>query len=77
MMAVTIGGGSAPAVGTARLQFEGHYQVSDAGIAGYDVSPDRRFLTIASSAAEQPVNQITVVLNWSEELKRTLAAGAR
>ena len=77
MMAVTIGGGSAPAVGTARLQFEGHYQVSDAGIAGYDVSPDRRFLMIASSAAEQPVNQITVVLNWSEELKRTLAAGAR
>jgi hypothetical protein len=49
--------------------FEGHYRVSDAGVAGYDVSSERRFLMIESKAS-QVATRINVVLNWTEELKR-------
>jgi serine/threonine-protein kinase len=77
MMAVAIAIGSTPTPGAAHLVFEGHYQVTDAGVAGYDVSSDRRFLMIESTTPQQPVTHITVVLNWFEELKRTVAGDTK
>jgi len=41
-------------------------------LPNFDVSPDgRRFLVIKESEGEG-ITQINVVLNWSEELKRTV-----
>ena len=77
MMAVTIAGGSTLAAGSARLVFEGRYQVADAGAAGYDVSADGRFLMIQSKVPEQPATHINVVLNWFDELKGLVPSGAK
>jgi hypothetical protein len=38
----------------------------------YDVFPDGSLLMLKPADQEQKVTQINVVLNWSEELKRTL-----
>ena len=73
MMAATITIGPTLEVGAPRLLFEGHFEVSDTGAGGYDVSSDRRFLMIESITPQRPVTHITVVLNWFEELKRTVA----
>ena len=60
-----------------RLLFEGHYEASDTGAGGYDVTSDRRFLMIESISPQRPVTHITVVLNWFEELKRTIASDTK
>ena len=57
--------------GKPRLLFNGQFQFepSDFASPNYDVSPDgQRFLMI--KAAEEGANQINVVQNWFEELKR-------
>jgi len=54
-----------------RLLFEGSY-VSHAnpfGFQYYDISPDGRFLMMKEETAHEQ-DQIHVVLNWFEELKR-------
>jgi hypothetical protein len=41
--------------------------------AGYDVSPDgQRFLRVQPLDPDPPSNQINLVLNWFEELRRVL-----
>jgi serine/threonine protein kinase len=40
------------------------------GFGSYDVSPDGRFLTVVRTQPSPSPNEITVVLNWSEDLKR-------
>jgi eukaryotic-like serine/threonine-protein kinase len=53
--------------------FEGDFSTTSLGYvrANYDVSPDgQRFLMIQPATASAPPNEITIVLNWSEELKR-------
>ena len=77
MMAATITIGSTLVVGAPRLLFEGHYEASDTGAGGYDVTSDRRFLMIESISPQRPVTHITVVLNWFEELKRTIASDTK
>ena len=79
MMAVSIATGSTLTAGIARLVFEAHYQVSDTGVAGYDVSADGRFLMIESQGLEQPATRINVVLNWFDEITQGTARerGAR
>ena len=42
---------------------------------GYDVSADGRFLTVVQIQPAPPPNEITVVLNWVEELKRLVPTG--
>jgi len=69
MLAVTMTAGSMPAAGPARLLFTGRYQVSDAGVAGYDVAPDGRFLMIEPKTSPQSATQISVVLNWFDEVR--------
>jgi serine/threonine-protein kinase len=57
--------------GVPRKLFEGHYEPTQTGNSGYDVSPDgTRFLMVQSPAPEQAPTQINVVLNWTEELKQ-------
>jgi hypothetical protein len=77
MMAVTVGTGSTLTAGSARLVFEGRYLVADAGVAGYDVSADGRFLMIESKVPEQPATRINVVLNWLDELKGLVPGEAK
>jgi WD40 repeat protein len=55
---------------TPRVLFEGQYEFSDTGRAGYDIHPDGRFLMIQPVEPAQPATQINLVLHWFEELKR-------
>jgi hypothetical protein len=47
-------------------------------VRGYDVLPDGRFLSLSSSSSDDAAsalhNEIRVVLNWFEELKRDVPA---
>ena len=60
--------------GKPHVLFEGDFDTTQHGYvrANYDVSPDgQRFLMAQPAApAEPPPSEISVVLNWSEELKR-------
>ncbi len=49
--------------------FSGDYVQSDVFERPYDVAPDGRFLMMKSVSGSRP-GEITVVLNWFEELKR-------
>jgi eukaryotic-like serine/threonine-protein kinase len=79
MMAVDITTQPGFAAGTPRTLFEGRYEAGPFPIANYDVSPDgQRFLMLKSSEQGQAVPaQINVVLNWFEELKRSVPAGTK
>jgi serine/threonine-protein kinase len=70
MMAVEITTTPAFRAGTPRLLFEGRYMFSPNGVAAYDVAADGRFLRVQPMHPDPPTNQINVVLNWAEELKR-------
>jgi serine/threonine-protein kinase len=62
--------------GRPRLLFEGQFATGGGGGAFYDVTPDgQRVLTQQEAEQEQAPTQITVVLNWFEELKRRVPAG--
>ncbi len=60
--------------GTPRMLFEGIYERRNNSM-NYDISPDgRRFLRIKAAEQQVPaLNQIHVVLNWCEELKRRVS----
>jgi serine/threonine-protein kinase len=78
MMAVDIATQSGFAVGKPRQLFEAHYRTTTQGHvrANYDVSPDgQRFLMLKPVEQEQAPTQITVVQNWTEELKRLVPTG--
>ena len=79
MMAVDIATQPGFAAGKPRMLFEGRYEPGPFPIANYDVSPDgRRFLMLKpSESAEAAPTQITVVLNWFEELKQKVPAGKK
>ena len=67
MMAVDIESQSNLAVGKPRLLFERPLPV----ITSFDVTPDgQRFLMIQAGEQQAEPNQLNVVLNWFEELKR-------
>ena len=70
MMAVNVATTPALSAGEARKLFEGRYVPSGPGVAGYDVSSDGRFLLVQPLHPDPPTNQIHVVLNWFEELRR-------
>ncbi len=67
MMAVSIQTEPTFKAGTPRLLFEGAYGGLDRR-GGYDVDSEGRFLMMKEE--EQTADQINVVLNWFEELKR-------
>jgi serine/threonine protein kinase/Tol biopolymer transport system component len=73
MIAVAIATEAGFVAGKPTPLFEGNYASGLAGWvrANYDVSKDGRFLMIKpANQGREPLTQINVVLNWSEELKR-------
>jgi len=70
MMAVDVQTSPAFGAGTPKVLFKGTFASS------YDVSPDgKRFLMVKPPAASlAPTDQVTVVLNWFEELRRRVPA---
>jgi serine/threonine-protein kinase len=79
MMAVYIATQPGFAAGKPRMLFEGPYLPTPLTAANYDVSLDgQRFLMLKPSEQVQAApTQINVVLNWFEELKRRVPAGAK
>jgi len=75
MMVVDVEAGNSFVAGKPRLLFEGRYAMGPApGFTNYDVSRDgQRFLMIKSEQASPPT-QLSVVLNWFEDLKRRAVA---
>ncbi len=66
-------GGAEPAFGKPTALFADDYQIgAGVSIPNYDVTPDGRFIMIRSGLNG---GTLRVVLNWTEELKRILAAG--
>jgi serine/threonine-protein kinase len=70
MMAVDITSGPGFVAGSPRLLFEVPLVSYGDSFISYDVAPDGRFLGIRDVNPDPPTNQINVVLNWFEELKR-------
>ena len=70
MMAVPVETKTTFQAGTARVLFGGSYQRTRlSSAANYDVTPDgQRFLMV--QRRESPRDQLQVVPNWFEELKR-------
>ena len=80
MMAVEITTKPSFSAGRPKMLFEGQYQsLPTISTPNYDVSPDgQRFLMLKpSEQAQAAPTQINVVLNWFEELKRRVPAGAK
>jgi Tol biopolymer transport system component len=73
LMAVNITTTPTFKAGMPRVLVEGRYMYNSNHAAGYDVSPDgRRFLRVQPLHPDPLPNQINVVLNWLEELRRVL-----
>jgi len=70
MMAVAIDTESGFTPGTPQRLFDGPYMPSVYSFANYDVSPDGQRFLMLKRVGTGDVTQITVVLNWDEELKR-------
>jgi len=69
MMAVAIETRPAFAAGAPRLLFSGPYHTG-----AYSVAPDGRFIMIEPVRSNASSTEITIVNNWSEELKRRVLA---
>ncbi len=71
MMAVDIQTQPTFSAGKPRLLFETSPSLLTHTLGAFDVTPDgQRFLMVKLSEQELPATQLTVVLNWFEELKR-------
>jgi Tol biopolymer transport system component len=77
MMGVALTFGPSISAAPPRVLFEGHYQVSDSGIGGYDVGRDGRFLMVEPTSPPRPATQITVVLNWFDEVRSRIGAASK
>jgi Tol biopolymer transport system component len=70
--------GTPPSIGTITSLFQDRFENPQAGgHTGYDVFPDGRFLMIQSQALPGSREEIIVVVNWIEEVKKQIAAGGR
>jgi len=73
MMAVEIATQPSFSAGNPRVLFEGQYHTNGAADSAYDVSPDgQRFLMVKQG--ERVAAEVSVVVNWPEELKRRAPA---
>jgi serine/threonine-protein kinase len=71
LMAVAVESGPSFRAGVPKRLFEGSYPAPNSGRGLYDVSRDgRRFLMIKGEETDSTPKNLTVVLNWPEELKR-------
>ena len=60
---------------TPKVLFEGHYATYNT-MPAYDVTPDGQRFLLAKTAAQGP-QEISVVLNWFEELKQKVPTGGK
>ncbi|HEX3230503.1 MAG TPA: hypothetical protein VHQ95_16110, partial [Pyrinomonadaceae bacterium] len=68
--------GAPPSIGSVASLFPDRFENPQAGShTGYDVFPDGRFLMIQSQAVPGGREEIEVVVNWIEEVKRQIAPG--
>jgi len=75
---VSFGSGAPPTIGAPTTLFPDRFENPQAGAhTGYDVFPDGRFLMIQSQAVPGAREEIVVVVNWVEEVKRLLSGGGR
>ena len=75
MMAVDVTTEPTFSAGTPRLLFEGTFITSTVFRGNYDVAPDgQRFVMLKPYEQEAGAQQINVVLNWFEELRRRVPA---
>jgi Tol biopolymer transport system component len=81
MMAVDIETKAGFRAGTPKVLFEGIYAASPAPLQpgmGYDVSPDgKRFLMIKPASEPNAAQQLEVVQNWFEELRRRVPTSSK
>jgi serine/threonine-protein kinase len=78
MMAVQITTQPAFSPGKPGLLFERAYVPTPRSFPDYDVSPDgQRFLMLKATERSEGPDQINVVLNWFEELKRRVPSGTK
>jgi len=78
MMAVDVTTQGAFSAGNPKMLFEGPYMPTPRSFQDYDVSPDgQRFLMLKAAEQLQPLAQINVVVNWTEELKQNAPPGKR
>jgi len=76
MMAVDVSSQPNFSVGKAKILFRGTYLRTPFTYPQYDVSPDgQRFLMIKPTEQSSSLNQIVIVQNWFEELKRRVPTG--
>jgi hypothetical protein len=71
-MAVDITSRPSFVAGSPRLLFEARLFTYGNNFISYDVARDGRFLMIRDINPDPPVDQINVVLNWTEEVKRLI-----
>ncbi len=75
LLAVPVATEGAFSAGLPARVFSGQFERTDTGAGGFDVSPDgRRFLIIQPTEPELPVAQISLVLNWFDDVRRRVAA---
>jgi len=78
MMAVEIKTQPAFLASKPRVLFERAYVLTPRSFPDYDVSPDgQRFLMLKATEQSQVPEQINVVLNWFEDLKRRVPSGTK
>lgn len=78
MMAVDVATQPSFTAGKPRVLFEGPYLPTPLTSANYDVSPDgQRFLMLKPNESTEAPTQISVVLNWFEELKQKIPTGKK
>jgi serine/threonine-protein kinase len=78
LMSVTVSAGSAFAASTARVVHEGRFLEAVNGNTPYSIAKDgARFLRIQPVAEATAVTQLAVVLDWSAEVQRREADGAK
>jgi len=76
MMVVEVTTDSSFTKSAPRVLFEGQFVGATYPIGTSAISPDgQRFLMLEPVESSQPVNQMNMVLNWSEELKKRVARG--
>jgi Tol biopolymer transport system component len=76
MMVVEVTTDSSFTKNAPRLLFEGQFVGPNIPIGRSAISPDgERFLMLEPVDSSQPANQMNIVLNWSEELKKKVARG--
>jgi eukaryotic-like serine/threonine-protein kinase len=78
MIAVDVATQPSFSPGKPRVLFEGAYVPTPRSLPNYDVTPDgQRFLMLKATEQAQAPTQISVVLNWFEELKRRVPTGTK